>query len=124
MSFSPDTSVGQIVVEKPRTALVFQKYGIDYCCHGFHSLREACAAKQLPLETVQTELAAAEGYSPGETDWSKRSLTELVQHIVATHHAYLNRVMPQLQQMTTKIASVHGGRHPELIGVRDAFAAI
>ncbi len=28
-------TVGQIVAENFDTAKVFDKYGIDYCCHGF-----------------------------------------------------------------------------------------
>jgi regulator of cell morphogenesis and NO signaling len=114
MSYSPETPVAQIVVEKPKTALVFQKYQIDYCCHGNTRLGAACAEKGVALDALQRELAEAEGYSPGETDWSTRPLTELCQHIVATHHQYLTRIMPQLAEMIAKIAEKHGENHPEL----------
>lgn len=124
MAYPPETPVAQIVIDKPKTALVFQKYNIDFCCHGFHSLHEACEEQAVALEQVQLELAEAEGYTAGDADWSKRPLTELIQHILATHHQYLSRVMPQIQQMTAKIAEVHGANHPEMIKVHEVFSAL
>ena len=35
-------TVGQIVTDKYGAANVFEKYGIDYCCHGSTPLLEAC----------------------------------------------------------------------------------
>jgi regulator of cell morphogenesis and NO signaling len=103
---------------------VFQKYGIDYCCHGYHTLTSACEAKNVSIDLVQRELAEAAGYNAGDTDWSTRPLTELIGHILATHHQYLTRVMPQIALMTAKIADVHGQNHPEMVEVREIFAAL
>ena len=38
----PNRTIGEIVSENPPKARVFQSYGIDYCCQGGLTLREAC----------------------------------------------------------------------------------
>ena len=35
-------SVGEFVAEDYRTATVFQKYGIDFCCKGGRTIDEVC----------------------------------------------------------------------------------
>lgn len=50
--------------------------------------------------------------------------TELVDHLVSTHHRYLWDELPRLSQLVDKIVSVHGDRHPELADVRDCYAEI
>ncbi len=31
---NPESTVGQLVVERPARSRVFEKFGIDYCCGG------------------------------------------------------------------------------------------
>ena len=49
-------TVGQIVADKYEAANVFEKYGIDYCCHGSTPLLEACKNANVELDQVQKEL--------------------------------------------------------------------
>jgi regulator of cell morphogenesis and NO signaling len=56
-----------------------------------------------------------------EVDWTQASLTELVDHIVNTHHAYLKRELPLLSELTTTILRVHGPNHGELFQVHKLF---
>ena len=51
-------------------------------------------------------------------------MTELADHIEATHHAYLRREFPRLSELSAKVASVHSENHPELVDVAEAFAAL
>jgi len=37
-----DRTVGEIVAESPTQARVFQSFGIDFCCQGGRTLRQAC----------------------------------------------------------------------------------
>ena len=52
-------TVSEIVRSDYRTADVFKKYGINYCCNGQVPLEEACAGKNLELEVVVNELEYA-----------------------------------------------------------------
>jgi regulator of cell morphogenesis and NO signaling len=52
------------------------------------------------------------------------TLTELADHIEATHHAYLKEELPRLDSMTEKVARVHGEHEPRLAQTRQAFLAL
>ncbi len=120
-------TVGAIVSQKPGLARVFEKLGIDYCCGGKIPLEEACRDKALDLEEVRGLLVEGEQQidsEPVEIDAAAMSLTELADHIVATHHAYLRSEFPRLQEMAEKVASVHGEHDPRLLKVRDTFVGL
>lgn len=51
-------TVGELVAERPGRSRVFQNFGIDFCCQGGRTLREACERKSLSLETVVEQLEA------------------------------------------------------------------
>jgi regulator of cell morphogenesis and NO signaling len=57
-------------------------------------------------------------------DVAAMSLTELADHIEQTHHAYLHSELPRLDEMTEKVASVHGERDPRLHQIRQIFLAL
>lgn len=40
-------TVGELVVQRPGRAVVFERYQIDYCCGGRIPLLEACAARDV-----------------------------------------------------------------------------
>lgn len=119
------TTVGELVAERPSRSRVFEKLGIDYCCGGKKSLAELCEARGLDADTVLTIMLAAEAGAadgPSEPSWSTASLTELADHIEQTHHAYLKRELPRLGAMVRKVAAVHGDRHPWMLEVDGVFA--
>lgn len=121
-----NTTVGQLVVDRPGRARVFERFGIDYCCGGKRTLQEACIAQDLDTQHVIATLRAADADSAAtdETDWSHARLGELIANIVETHHAYLRRELPRLTELTAKVAGVHGERHPELAEVRQTYAGL
>ena len=45
-------TIGEIVAEDFRTAKVFEKYGIDFCCGGKVALPATCVEKKIDLATV------------------------------------------------------------------------
>src|SRR4051812_34078919 len=97
-TFDTNMPVGLMVAEQPARARVFDRFGIDYCCGGRVALARACAAKGLDVESVLRGLAACDDQArSAETDdWFPASMGELVDFIVATHHAYLRRELPRL----------------------------
>lgn len=120
-TFNTQATVGELVVENPTRARVFEKLGIDYCCGGKKPLADACAEQGLDVGRVTEALATADAPGEGQRDWSQARLTELCDHIEATHHAYLKQELPRLTAMIQKVAQVHGDRHAELWMVRDVF---
>jgi regulator of cell morphogenesis and NO signaling len=57
-------TVGELVAERPGWARVFEELGIDYCCGGQRTLREACERRGLSLDAVLRRLAAANADDP------------------------------------------------------------
>ena len=51
-------------------------------------------------------------------------LADLADHVVEVHHTYLWNEMGRLAALADKVAEVHGGRHPELAGVRADYRAL
>lgn len=122
-----ETPVGELVARRPSRSRVFEKLGIDYCCGGKNPLSKACADKGIDASTVLTMLLAAEeGATSAERDWTSASLGDLSRHIEQTHHAYLKRELPRLEAIVHRVAAVHGDHHVwlrEFEGVYTRFAA-
>jgi len=127
MTFQPAQRVGEIVAAFPGAANVFKAYGIDFCCGGNRSLTEALRARRVPEQAFLADLKLA--YAEAQQrqavgDWRQAPLPELVEHIVATHHAYLKEELPLLSAFVAKIHHVHGERHPELVTLDQQFQAL
>lgn len=123
MSVSMESTVGQLVTERPNRSRVFQALGIDFCCGGKKPLAQACLEKGLDPQTVR-RLLEADLDGPAAVDgkdWSKATLTDLSQHIEQTHHVYLKRELPRLRMMVRKVAAVHGGHSPWLLELQNTF---
>ena len=120
-----DTTIGQLVADRPARSRLFEKLGIDYCCGGKRTLADACQAKGLDAKTVAQLLVAADDTVPtaGAVDAAAMSLTQLADHIEQTHHQYLKRELPRLSPLVEKIAAKHGPAHPNLAQLSHVFAA-
>lgn len=126
VAFSPpgtpllDCTVGELVAARPGRSRVFQSFGIDFCCQGGRTLREACERKGLPASTVVEQLEA-ESTGRGEPDNNPADLPpqDLADYIVATHHTYLRQELPRLHEMSARVARVHGDHTPQ---VQELFA--
>ncbi len=116
-------TLADIVTTHPSLARELERRDLDYCCGGSTTLEAACRANGLDVATVIGELAVASSESPSES-WSTMGLVELVDHIEATHHAYLWVEMPRLSALLDKVVSVHGERHPELAAINDCYSTI
>lgn len=116
-------TVGEIVAEKLSRARVFENFGIDYCCNGHIPLTEACQAKGVDPKNVMQALEQSDaGTKPEDnTDWRKSTLTELADHIEATHHKYLSTEMPRLTGLMEKVVAAHSANHPDLLKVSETL---
>ena len=118
-------TIGEFVAEDYRTAKVFEKYGIDFCCGGKIALSETCRDKNIDLATIQLEIEAAkkEPIEHGR-NYAAWELPFLADYIINTHHAYLKENTGQIVVYTRKIAEVHGANHPEVIEIARIFDKI
>jgi regulator of cell morphogenesis and NO signaling len=120
-----DSTVGQLVVDRPGRARVFEKFGIDYCCGGKKPLRLAIAEKKLVPETVLEALdregKAAAATNAAPLNLATASMTDLCDHIERTHHAYLKEELPRLRYLTHKVGSRHGEHRPALVELYQTF---
>lgn len=118
-------TVREIAQTQPSSIRVFEQFGIEYCCRSCRPLAEACAAKDVNVETVIAALEAASRNENAQVkDWTKESLANLTGHLVATHHAYCKGELPRLSGLAAKVANVHGGTNPELAVIRAKLAEL
>lgn len=113
-----DETLGQIAAKDLRKAEIFKKYGLDFCCGGKKTVKQACAEKGLDVTKIEQELQQADKNPATRPlpygDWS---LDFLADYIVNTHHSYVKKSLPEIRAYAAKVAQVHGDRHPELSNV-------
>jgi regulator of cell morphogenesis and NO signaling len=121
-----DRSLADVVLEQPSAAQVLQRLGLDYCCGGRQSLREACTERGLDPGTVAVFLehevdpaAALEA-----RDWRAAPVAELCAHIVEEHHRRLRWELPRLGELAARAAAVHGEVEPQLRDLREELAQL
>jgi len=120
-----DRTVGEIVAEDYRTAKVFERYGIDFCCGGKVGISEACREKSVDPAAIISEIEAVKN-EPLERsqNYAAWELPFLSDYIINTHHGYLNENTGQIAVYANKIAEVHGAHHPEVVEIAGIFARI
>jgi regulator of cell morphogenesis and NO signaling len=117
-----DRTVGEIVAERPLQSRVFQSFGIDFCCQGGRTLREACEKKGVDLTAVVDQLEAELRDKPApEVNPADFAPVELADYIVATHHRYLRDELPRIHGMAQRVAQVHGPHTPSLATVLEVY---
>jgi len=122
MSTDLDRSLAELVLERPSAARVLQRLGLDYCCGGRRSLREACTEDGLDAQTVAVFLERElDPVALEARDWPSAPLPELCAHIVEEHHGRLRWELPRLSELAERAASVHGEVQPQLHELRDEF---
>ncbi len=117
-------TVAEIAARSLAAVRVFERLGIDYCCGGKRPLTDVCRQKGYDAATVQNELdEAAKATQDPARDWNTAPLQELIDYIVNTHHAYLNRELPALSARLEKVYRVYNQRYGETLpGLPQVFA--
>lgn len=117
-----DKTLGTLVAENPQRARVFERFDLDYCCGGKQTLKGACDKNSLERDAVVEALVNVDrqtSHGDGKPSWD--DLTDLVDHIVETHHSYLRDELPSLQKLVQKVSNVHGDKHPNLENLDETF---
>ncbi|NLE68534.1 MAG: DUF542 domain-containing protein, partial [Lentisphaerae bacterium] len=122
-----DSTVGGVAAATPDALPVFRALGIDYCCGGKRPLAEALAEKGLALsdfsDMVQKRAAQAEAAARAK-DFPGMSPEVLSAYIEDTHHDYLRRALPRIEQLLAKVLRAHGANHRELFEVSGLFGRL
>jgi regulator of cell morphogenesis and NO signaling len=122
MKFNDETQVKEIALADPAAKQVLEDAGVDYCCGGSQSLREACFAAKVPTEEIllrleeNKKLATAAG-----KDWATEPLATLTSHIRETHHRYVRESLPRIRKLLGKVNEKHGANHPEIAEIGTIF---
>lgn len=116
--------IGQYVADDFRTAAIFSKYKIDFCCNGNRTVEEACDKKGIDSNQLMDELNQVLNSKGAETiDYKSWPLDLLAEYIEKKHHRYVEEKTPVLRQFLDKLCRVHGERHPELFKINELFTA-
>ena len=115
-------TVGSFVTENYRTASIFDKYGIDYCCRGNRSLDEACNEVAADKQAVLNELEILTDDKPADdNDPAHWPLDLLADYIEKKHHRYVEKAIPELFAYLEKVVNAHGSKHPEVKEIAEHF---
>ncbi|WP_456442026.1 iron-sulfur cluster repair di-iron protein [Psychroserpens sp.] len=119
-----EKEIGQFVAEDYRTAAIFSKHKIDFCCNGNRTIKEACDKKGIDCSILMNEINSVLNENKSETiDYKSWPLDLLVDYIEKKHHRYVEEKIPILSQFLDKLCRVHGERHPELLKINELFLA-
>ena len=126
MTIEATQSVGELAAQVPGATREFEKLGIDYCCGGGRTLKDACTAANLPIDETLARLqqgTAVAAEKPGR-NWNSEPLSNLIAHINSTHHVFVREESSRLEKLVAKVVSAHGNNHPELLELRQVFGAL
>lgn len=114
--------IGELVAQDYRTASIFKKYGIDFCCKGNRTIKEACDDKSINSKLVINDLNdVAHIQEKNTTDFKSWPLDLLTDYVEKKHHRYVEEKIIEIKPYLDKICKVHGGKHPELLEINKNF---
>ncbi len=124
MNITEEQTVAEVVTENIKSAHIFKKHGIDFCCGGGITIEKACAKKEINFSTLKKELEAIDDVTSNAYNYDNWDLSFLVDHIVNVHHTYVEENIPLLIQYANKVAKVHGDHYNEVIEVNKLFTEV
>lgn len=122
MDISVQSIIGELVAKDYRTASVFKKEEIDFCCNGNRTIQEACDDKDIQPDSLITQLhQAIQNSATGNIDFQSWPLDLLIDYIEKKHHRYVTDKILEIRPYLHKIIAVHGQLHPELLEIEELF---
>lgn len=121
MKVTNNDIIGKVVAEDYRTASVFKKAGIDFCCRGNRSIDTVVEDKNKMEKLLQELNEVVKQRSQDQIDFQTWPLDLLADYIEKTHHRYVESKIQEIKPFLNKIAKVHGNNHPELIDIEMEF---
>ncbi|MGI0105519.1 iron-sulfur cluster repair di-iron protein [Salinimicrobium sp. WS361] len=119
MEILQSKTVAEMVTENIKTAHIFKKHGIDFCCGGGISLDKACEKYNVDYNLLTQELLNVDQTNSRATNYNRWELDFLTDHIINVHHSYVEENIPLLLQYSARVAQVHGSHYTELLEIKE-----
>jgi regulator of cell morphogenesis and NO signaling len=102
-----------------RTADVFKKWQLNFCCGGEMALKTLCESRQLDFEIVARELqeATRDMKISSQINFQEWKIDFLIDFITHVHHDYIYQVLPPLKNALETFAITHTHKFPELVNI-------
>ncbi len=124
MELLKENIIGELVAKDYRTASVFKKYGIDFCCQGNRTINEACEKSNVDIKSITIDLNnIIQKQDNKATDYQSWPIDLLADYIEKKHHRYVEEKILEIKPYLNKICDVHGEHHPELLEINEQFSA-
>ncbi|MEO7922942.1 MAG: DUF542 domain-containing protein [Chitinophagaceae bacterium] len=108
--------VADIVAQDYRTAEIFRRHGIGYCCAGKWPIDIACEMQGVDARKVQEELETATRsiQLPNQLTYKDWDIDFLMDYLVNIHHHYLGQTLLQTGELLAEFVEEHNNRFPYL----------
>jgi regulator of cell morphogenesis and NO signaling len=122
MELNTSTIVSDIVRSNFKTAQLFEKNNINFCCGGGISIAEACKTANIDVNGLLSEIEQVLLDSDPDARFVEGlELDELADYIVKRHHSYVKENIPFLRMKLQKLCDAHADDNPELLEVQQLF---
>jgi regulator of cell morphogenesis and NO signaling len=121
--FGKESFVRDIVASDYRTAEVFQKYDIEFCCGGKWPLETVCMMKGIEPEQLLQELSnvTRQLHLPSSLPFDQWNVDFLIDYIINIHHHYLRKTLPELWPVLNKFVDEHLKKDNRLDIVQNSY---
>jgi regulator of cell morphogenesis and NO signaling len=126
VDINPQTSPAELVNADYRTAKVFQRFGIPYCCVPRLPLETVCAQHGLDLSALLEELRRSTGMThlPSGLPFDSWSIDFLIDYIINVHHYFIRETFPSLAKELAHFAEQHRKKYPVYSQLYTEFAKL
>jgi len=119
-----EMTVAEIVTKNIKTADIFKKNGIDFCCAGDVNVQDICKKKGVDYSKVEEDILNIGKAPTGTQDFNTWDIDFLADYIINTHHKYVTEANAMIIQYSDKVAKVHGDHYAETIEINRLFHEI
>lgn len=124
VAIDPRQSLAELATRYAGASRVFQRHGLDFCCRGGQSLRDACAARSLDQDAIAAELRHELVPIAATGRWDLQPIAQLLDHILHVYHEDHRRELPRLLAMASKVEQVHATSPDRPTGLADHLRAV
>lgn len=124
MNIEQELIVSDVVASNIKSAHIFKKYGIDFCCGGGISIEKACEKKNINMNSLLDDLKNLDDKVLPSQNFNNWELDFLIDYIVNTHHVYVTESLDLINAYAAKVSKVHGLGHPPVIKIHNLFTQV
>ena len=121
MKIEETLTIAYIVSKNIKSAHVFKKFGIDFCCGGGISIEKACNNKNININELLQELKNIDDFLVPSQNYNLWELDFLIDYIINNHHNYVKNSLTLIDEYASKVSKVHGTSYPEVVQIENIF---